>query len=95
MGQRLTGGGRSTQTSGHLVMTDDLGMTYRGRNAADIVQQMREITPGAQDDSIALFMREVAQRVEIACGERIRTANEEKFIADLVSAGFLEQRYEH
>lgn len=83
------------RTGGHLVVTDDLGATYRGRSAADIVYQMRETTPGAEDDSIAIFMREVAQRVESACGERIRTVNEENFIADLVSAGFLEQRHEH
>ena len=75
--------------TGPMALTNSSGDIYRGRDAVDVVVQMRDASFTDRDKTVPMFMRQVAGRVELMYGKTIRATSEQRFIEDLLAIGHL------
>jgi hypothetical protein len=66
------------------------GGVLEARDAAGIVRRMQDGSFTGRGQTTMVFMREVAERVQIMTGQTIRTGDEAQFVADLTAAGYLQ-----
>lgn len=84
---------RPRQTSAPAILTlrNQSGDVYRGRDAVDVVAQMRDASFANHEETTASFMRKMASRVILMSGVEIRTTSEKLFVEDLLQAEYLFQ----
>ena len=72
-----------------LRYKDRDGDVVQGRDAVAVIEQLRLQSMVGRQQTMAAFMRGMAQRVEMMSGDKIRTVSEAKFLEDLVATGYL------
>lgn len=65
------------------------GDIVQGRDAVAVIEQLRRQSMIGRSQTVAAFMRGMAQRIEMMSGDKIRTVSEAKFLEDLVATGYL------
>ncbi len=65
------------------------GEIFEGRDAVDVVDQLRLASKTGRGQTSATFMKAYARRAGMMAGHDIRTATEARFVEDLVAAGLL------
>lgn len=67
------------------------GTEYQVHSARELVERMNEES-FSRRPTVEEFMEEVAERVTLQSGDKPRTENCDLFVADLISAGMVEEK---
>ncbi|MEO0392538.1 MAG: hypothetical protein AAF213_04730 [Pseudomonadota bacterium] len=72
-----------------LRFIDRDGDRVEGRDAVAVIEHLRRQSRVGRSQSMAAFMRGMAQRIEILSGDKVRSTTEAKFLDDLIATGYL------